>query len=417
MRVLITTFGTRGDIQPFIALAQGLQAAGHTTAICTADGFQPMLAAAGITHLSMNNALLELTQAALSEVTGLADAIRISGQMRPAIRQAMDDEWQAARDWRPDLIVFHPKCLGSAHIAGHLQLPAVLAIPLPFYTATRSFPVPFLPVRSLSGPLNRWSYQFNRLTSLLFARTINDFRQRTLGQRPISRFADALLDANGRPFPILYPYSPAVLPTPPDFPPHVHVTGYWFLAQGHDWTPPADLAAFLAAGNPPVVVGFGSMQGAHAAARTHAIIQALQTTGQRGILLRGWGGLTVGDLPPTIMALDEAPHEWLLPQAAAVAHHGGAGTTAAGVRAGIPSIICPFLGDQPFWGRVIHQRGVGPAPIPQRQLTAERFAAAIQAAVTDQGMRDRAARLGAAVRAEDGVGQAARIFQSFAMTP
>jgi len=406
MRILITTFGTRGDIQPFVALAQGLQAAGHAVAICTADGFQPFLAAAGVPHLPMNNALLELTKAALTEVTGLRDAIRIAGQMKPAIRRAMDDEWRAVQAWQPDLLVFHPKCLGSAHIAAHLGIPAVLTIPLPFYTPTQVFPVPFVALRSLGGLLNRWSYQFNRITSLMFARTINDFRQTTLGKRPISRFADALRDDAGRPFPILYPYSPAVLPVPPDFPAHVHVPGYWFMEQATPWTPPAELVRFLEAGDPPVVVGFGSMHGNDVATRTQAVIAALQTTGQRGILLRGWGGLTTTALPPTILALDEAPHDWLLPRAAAVVHHGGAGTTAAGVRAGIPTIICPFLGDQSFWGHVIEQRGVGPAPIPQRQLTAERLAAAIQTVVTDPGLRHRAASLGATIRSEDGVGTA-----------
>jgi sterol 3beta-glucosyltransferase len=412
MKILITTFGTRGDIQPFIALAQGLQSAGHAVAVCTADGFHPFIAAAGVSHLPMNNALLELTQVALTEVTGLMDAIRVSRKMGPAMRQAMDDEWHAATTWQPDLIVFHPKCLGSAHIAERLRIPAVLAIPLPFYTPTSAFPVPFVPVGSLGRHFNRWSYQFNRLTALLFARTINDFRQTTLGARPVSRFADLLLDATGRPFPILYPYSPAVLPIPPDFPAHVHVPGYWFLDQATGWAPPAELARFLDAGTPPVIIGFGSMHGTHVAERTQAVITALQASGQRGILLRGWGGLRAVELPATIMALDEAPHDWLFPRAAAVVHHGGAGTTAAGVRAGKPSIICPFLGDQPFWGRVIQQRGVGPAPIPHRQLTVERLTAAITTVVQDAAMGARAAALGDAVRREDGVGCAVAVLEA-----
>jgi sterol 3beta-glucosyltransferase len=133
--------------------------------------------------------------------------------------------------------------------------------------------------------------------------------------------------------------------------------------------------------------------------------------GQRGVLARGWGGLQATDLPETVFMLDAAPHDWLFPQMAAVVHHGGAGTTAEGLRAGKPTVICPFMADQPFWGRLVQEQGLGPQPIPQRRLTAPRLAEAIDAAVSDTAMHQRAVALGARIRAEDGVGTATAIIE------
>ena len=143
-----------------------------------------------------------------------------------------------------------------------------------------------------------------------------------------------------------------------------------------------------------------------AARTTRIVLGALERAGQLGVLATGWGGLAAADLPPNVYMLAEAPHDWLLPQMAAVVHHGGAGSTAAGLRAGVPTVICPFFGDQPFWGRRVATLGVGPQPIPQRRLTIDALSAAIRAAVSDPMMRERATALGKTIRAEDGIGQA-----------
>jgi sterol 3beta-glucosyltransferase len=166
------------------------------------------------------------------------------------------------------------------------------------------------------------------------------------------------------------------------------------------------LVNFLQAVPPPVYVGFGSMFMQCGKRKTEIVIEALRLAGQRAVLATGWGGLTAENAPDGIFVLDAVPHDWLLPQVAAVIHHGGAGTTAAALRAGKPTVICPFVGDQTFWGRRVATLGVGPAPIPQGKLTAERLAQAIRSAITDQGMRQRAAALGEAIRAENGVERA-----------
>jgi sterol 3beta-glucosyltransferase len=244
----------------------------------------------------------------------------------------------------------------------------------------------------------------------MFSSMTNRFRTRILGLPPQRRFANMLVRADGLPVPILYPYSPALLPVPGDFPPHVHVTGAWFLDRPATWRPDPALEQFLDAG-PPVYVGFGSMSGKQASGRAQIVLDALAETGQRGLLARGWGGLEVTGLPNNVQLIEAAPHDWLFPRMAAVVHHGGAGTTAAGLRAGKPTVICPFLGDQPFWGTLVHARGVGPHPIPQRQLTASRLAAAISMAVHNPEMRQRAAGLGARMQAEDGVANAVGIVE------
>ena len=176
---------------------------------------------------------------------------------------------------------------------------------------------------------------------------------------PLQRFADQLVTRASAPIPVLYPYSPQLLPVPADFPPRVHVTGAWFLEPTTPWEPPASLAVFLEAGPPPVYVGFGSTGGRGGQRRAQLMLGALAQTGQRGVLARGWGGLGPDTLPDTVYLLDEAPHDWLFPRMAAVVHHGGSGTTAAGLRAGKPTVICPAFGDQPFWGRLVQRGAAG----------------------------------------------------------
>jgi sterol 3beta-glucosyltransferase len=203
-----------------------------------------------------------------------------------------------------------------------------------------------------------------------------------------------------------------LLPVPDDFPPHVHVTGSWFLGGSADWKPPPGLASFLESGPPPIYIGFGSMGDRRAQERTEAILEAVQRARQRAIVATGWGGVREIEAGPAIYFAEEAPHDWLFPQTAAVVHHGGAGTTAAGLRAGKPSIVCPFLGDQPFWGMVVHRQGLGPRPIPQKRLTAARLAAALAEVAEQREMRARAEEMGEKMRAEDGVARAVEVLSA-----
>ena len=238
---------------------------------------------------------------------------------------------------------------------------------------------------------------------------INDFRQR-LG---LPAYSAAKFYRTLRSTPMLSAYSPSIIPHPADWPENVHVTGYFFLDTQSDWQPSPDPAAFLDAGDPPVYIGFGSMAGSNPEQFAQLILEALAKSGQRGLLLTGWGGLRPETVPENVFVLDSAPHSWLFPRMAAVVHHGGAGTTAEGLRAGVPSVIVPFVLDQPFWGARVKALGLGPDPIPQKNLTADRLANAITLAVTDSGMKTARQFVGAAIRAEDGIGNAVKIVQRY----
>jgi len=226
---------------------------------------------------------------------------------------------------------------------------------------------------------------------------------------PAAPFAGPYNSDCTRGLPILYGFSPTVIPAPSDWNENIHVTGYWFLDELDNWTPPPALTDFIESGSPPVYIGFGSMSNRKPEEMADLVVRALKQIDQRAILLSGWGGLSKTDLPDSIFMLDSIPHAWLFPRVAAAVHHGGAGTTAAGLRAGVPSVIVPFFGDQPFWGRRVADLGVGPGPISRQRLTAGRLATAIHQAVTEQEMRQRAAKLGEKIRGENGIARAVEI--------
>jgi sterol 3beta-glucosyltransferase len=256
-----------------------------------------------------------------------------------------------------------------------------------------------------------------KVPSMLFGSVVNEWRKEVLGLTPQSKFTNELVQADGTPVPVLLAMSPHVVPPPADWPETVHVTGYWFLDEGADWEPPDALLAFLADGPPPVFVSFGSMAGRHPERTAAIVLDALAQTGERGLIVTGWGGLKLPDPPANIYITESIPHDWLMPRVGAVVHHGGAGTTAAGLRAGKPTIICPFVADQPFWGRRVAALGVGPAPIPQRKLTPEKLAAAIRQAMSDEDMKRAAGELGAKIRSENGIERAVeRVEQSLSLS-
>ncbi|GAB3174756.1 glycosyltransferase [Myceligenerans halotolerans] len=414
MHALIMSFGTRGDIQPYAALARGLARAGHDVTLAVPDAFADLVPGA-ITLHPAGSEMLRLVQDVMPELSGPRDALRTLGIMKSAMREHIAETWDAARAARPDVVVYHPKCLAGPHIAEALAVPGVLSIPLPFYTPTGAYPVPFLGGASFGVWGNRATYRFNRMATVMYGGMINDFRQRAGLTTKTGRFADPLRNPDGSPVHTLYPYSRHVVPIPADYPPSAHVTGYFFLDDDGAWEPPARLTDFLAAGDPPVYVGFGSMGfGKGADQRRDAILGALAATGLRGIVATGWGGIEPGDAPSDdVLVIEGAPHDWLFPRTAAVVHHGGAGSTAAGLRAGKPSLIVPFLGDQPFWGAQVHRIGAGPEPLSRRKL-ASGLAGSLTELVGDAGYARRAAALGEAIRGEDGVGEGVRVLEEIA---
>jgi len=405
MNILILTVGTRGDVQPYVALGRGLQAAGHGVLVVTLAQFGDFVTSHGLEFAALPAEFLEILQtgAGKAAVAGKGNAFKLMKMVQPMQRRLLDAAWAAVRTRPVDAVVYHPKGLGGYSLAEKFGAAAVLALPVPLYSPTRAFPSLLLPAADLGAALNHASHRLTIwLAGVATRGVVNRWRREVLELPPV---ADELT-LRGRPVLRLYPYSPAVLPTPADWDANSVATGYWFLPHAADWQPDPALVEFLASGPPPVYVGFGSMPSEDASAKTAIILDALEQAGQRGVVATGWGGLTLANAPRHVFALDAAPHDWLFPQMAAVVHHGGAGTTAAGLAAGAPTVICPFFGDQPFWGRRVAALGVGPEPIPQKRLTAEKLAAALRAVTGDAALRARAQQLGAAIRGEDGVGVA-----------
>ncbi|GAA1876083.1 glycosyltransferase [Myceligenerans crystallogenes] len=421
MHALIMSFGTRGDIQPYAALAGALARAGHDVTLAVPDAFADLVPHDGpgtVTHHPAGSGMLRLLREIMPELSGPRDALRTLGIMTSAMRELNTECWAAARAARPDVVVYHPKTLAGPHIAEALGVPGVLSLPLPYYTPTRAHPMPFFGGRSFGGRGNRASYALNRMSGIMYGGMINDFR-RQIGLGRIGRLADPLKNLDGSPVHTLYPYSRHILPVPADYPESAHVTGYWFLdhegVDGGGWEPPAQLADFLATGPAPVYVGFGSMGfGKGADQRRDAVLTALKANGLRGIVATGWGGITPGESgSDDVLVIEGAPHDWLFPRVAAVVHHGGAGSTAAGLRAGRPTLVVPFLGDQPFWGARVHAIGAGPEPLAANRL-ARGLAGRLGDLTGTTSYSHRAAEVGAAIRHEDGLGAGVRVMEQIA---
>lgn len=299
-------------------------------------------------------------------------------------------------------------------------MPSFFAATVPL-SATRSFPLlrfAKATTNPILGVLNYASYLFVEFLIRQQSRQLIDRFRQDLNLPPLSWLGTRyrrMTPSNLAALPLLYGFSTALVPKPIDWSEREQITGFWFLDQAQNYTPPQALIEFIHAGPPPLCIGFGSMPDHQAGELTQIVLQALEQAGQRGILLSGWANLGAAHSRSSwadqVFSIDAVPHDWLFPQVAAVVHHCGAGTTAAVCRAGIPSIGVPFFADQPAWAQRLANLGVSPEPIPRKQLSVERLAAAMQRVVNDSEMRRRATELGQRIRAENGVAQAVERIQ------
>jgi len=430
MRINLLTASTRGDVQPAIALGVGLKKAGFTVQLVAFEEFRALAEAYEIDFFPLRASVQEMMKPSL---TGLVDSgaavFRIVPELLKLFRelylQMTADLWQASQGC--DLLISHAAtAMPAAALAEKLEIPHIETSVFPGWP-TRSFPSIFWP-----WPPGVETKENNLFTVVKGWFNLSTYAPTnwlvTLGLQPvIKRCRTEILNLPARSphqskqsekpiVPALAGFSEQVLPRPPDWGENVHVTGYWFL-DTPAYAPPPALQAFLETGPPPVYIGFGSMPSQNPEQVTALVMKALTLSDQRGIILTGQGpmgcGMAQQDNNGSLYFVDSVPHDWLLPQVSAVVHHGGAGTTAAGIRAGIPSVLVPILGDQLFWGQRVVDLGVGVRPIPRKKLTAECLAAAIHQAVSDPVMRQRAAALSEKIRAEDGVGQAVKIIRQY----
>jgi sterol 3beta-glucosyltransferase len=418
MRITVNTFGTRGDIQPYVALSLGLQHAGHTVRIVTHRIFAAFVQEHGLDFYPLDlDPRQVLIQQALSELGN--NRLRITRWLKENYRPVLRDLFAATLDAsrNAELMLNSGLSFAGWHVAEKLGIPALATYLWPVTPSrhlpatTGSIPPPWLPLR---GAVNYLSAKLsNQLFFKLMSPLVNECRKDILDLRPLGIRDYWPLDSARGGTPIIYGFSPSVIPRPPDWGDGQQVAGYWFLDTEEAYQARADLLDFLGDGPPPVYVGFGSMVDHEREVTNKLIIDALQEAGQRGILQAGWSELGAGHLPDSVFRLGAVPHDWLFPQMAAVVHHGGAGTTATALRAGVPSVVVPWFGDQFFWGWRVQEVGAGPAPITRSRLTTTKLAIAIQQAVSDETIKRTAAQLGQQIRSEDGVGTAVRWINAF----
>ncbi|MEZ4646357.1 MAG: glycosyltransferase [Chloroflexota bacterium] len=411
----ILALGSWGDILPNVLLGHKLKAVGYDVRVVSFENFAPLVTQYGLDFEPIPGD----AQAIMTSNAGVA----LAGSGQNVLKQWQSLRatfWQMAEDiahvlsqphiWQTDAIINQlPGGIYGRDLAAKLQIPMIAVAVIPMLP-TRTMPmVAFPSTLSFLPGYNRLTYQLAELIMFSgFGRPINRWRQKVLGL-PKQPLFDAFKLSSL--YPTLLGFSQAVVPRPADWGDDVHFTGYWQQSQEPDWTPPDDLVAFLQAGPPPVFIGFGSMSVNDPEQMTREVLQGVRLSGQRAVLQSGWAGLGKHDLPDTIYPLTYAPYAWLFPQMAAIVHHGGSGTTGFSLWAGVSTILTPFLFDQFYWGKRVQALGVGPAPIPHKKLTATRLAAAIETAVSNTAMRQRAAALGQRLQQEDGLATAVTIVQ------
>ncbi|MGL6313326.1 glycosyltransferase [Vibrio sp. WXL103] len=410
MKVLLMTIGSRGDIEPFIALGVGLKNKGHQVFICAPARFQPMIEAYELNYSFLTDELFEIVEKGTLEamgslISGIRTAIKMHRLAKPINRKMLKQTIQAGLAAEPELIIYHPKAMAAASIAEKLSIPAIMAVLQPMVVPTQAFPAAGLP--NLGKCFNRLSYHLVEKGFGQYRQELNQYRETLLSLPPLGQDVSVLTREKGQAIPVLHAYSDLLIPRPNDWPETAVVCGDWFLstAQG-DYQPPAELKAFLHHPQPPIYIGFGSMSGGDPKKTTRIVFEAVKATGVRAIVASGWGGIESVDLSDKVLMIEGAPHHWLFPKVAAVVHHGGAGTTAASLRAGKPTLICPFFGDQPFWGQTVAKHGLGPELIKQKKLTVDNLAHAINEMMTNQAMQVRAERMGEQLARHNGVDKA-----------
>lgn len=413
MKIFLIALGTRGDVQPYIALGLGLEKAGHKVTICTTANFRGFVTEYGLAFEPTRDEIVELmnTDAGRAVFDGdksIWKTIKIYAELfkkSDAFQMHMlEDTWKAAEKSKPDVILYHPKGYGAPHFAQKLNVPVILSLVVPGVVPTEAFPAFGFPTWKLGG----W---YNRLTSKLlmglaamgFGKYVKRWRK-AHAMPDLEQRVSLVNTPAGSPIPAMHGISRHVLPFPQDWPSYASMTGYWFLDEPTNWQAPQALVDFINAGDPPVYIGFGSMAGSKTAKISQIVVEAVKKAKVRAILSTGWGGINAQNLPDSMLQIDGAPHSWLFSRVAAVVHHGGAGTTAAALRAGKPSLICPFFGDQPFWGRRVHALGAGPLPIAQKDLAVDNLAAALQDLTTNADYRRNAEAIGEKLRQEDAIG-------------
>lgn len=411
-KIAITLGGSRGDLQPYLALALGLQNAGAEVRIVTAGAHESFVRERGLdfapvsldTHAVVTH-LLEQQPTIIGFMKGMTE------QLGQKVDENLCQYAKATAD--ADTILYGASGGLGQFAARHLGIPTAMVELQPILRPTSAYrssltPAPpgFVRDTKLESLYNRLSYVGAHEAAWHFLKPHLNRGLSNVFSLPPLQALDPFRSADPKTEPGICAWSPTILPRPSDYGDHLHVTGYCFLDTPTTWSPSAQLLDFFDSGPPPISIGFGSMKGMDPEWWEHTLVNALRKIGRRAVLLTGWGELGQVDWPDDIFQTPEVPHDWLFPKVATVVHHGGAGTTAAALRAGTPQVVVPFFFDQMFWGETIATLGAGSNPLPRKTLSSHRLADAVAYILSNPAVVHNARQLGAKVRAENGVNNA-----------
>lgn len=413
MRIALVTGGSRGDAQPYIALGAELRRRGHEVAVATYAPYAGTVEDAGLRFVRVSGEPRRIVED-LTEVGG--SVVRYARRFRqvtePLLEQNFEEILEGCRG--ADAVVYASVAVLGYFAARKLGVPAFMAEMQPVFEPTTRFPSAIVPEgpRGMRSPYNWLSYTVVRQ---VYWRTFRPMLAEIgdggvdLGEIPRLRGPWPYLKRTGAP--VLCAWSPHVLPRPAGWDDRFRVTGYWFLDRPSAWTPPAGLEEFLSGGAPTVAVGFSSVRSdTKMRADLDRILRAADANGVKVVFVGGWSGIARADLPAGAFAVEEAPHDWLFPRVSATIHHGGAGTTAAALRAGIPSVVLPFSADQAFWGRALVRVGAGILCAGHWAGSAGGLDRAVAAAVGSR-LQVGARAIGGELRDERGTASAAEVIE------
>jgi sterol 3beta-glucosyltransferase len=416
MKIAITTVGTRGDLQPYIALGLGLKSLGYDVQIVSAKNEASFVRNYGLDFYALDVDIQKIMEG--GEVQEMAKGsnpvkfiighLKGSKSLKELMIKTQGEIWNACQD--ADLVVFHPGMPLGFFLAKEKNKKAVLATPFPV-VSTKEYP------SILFYALPKLGSYYNLLTHFIFDKVFW-----ALAKSPIKAFwakniktkanfsTSALQQQMATGQIVLNGYSELLFAQPQQWPDNIHTTGSWIIETEPDFLPPTELNDFIDNGPMPIYIGFGSMKALDSFGDTLAIIiEALTITKQRAVVGLGWTKNSYTQkLPDSVFLIDSVPHTWLFAKMKMVVHHGGAGTTATGLRAGKPTIIIPHNADQPAWGQRVFELGVGAKPIQKYKLTADKLANAILFAAAPHIVAN-AEELGQKLRNENGVQKAAQI--------
>jgi len=409
-RIAIATIGTQGDVQPYVSLALALQQRGYSVVLGAPSDFEDMIAAHGIEFVSLGSNMQSfLTQARFENA--MSQSMLINGpallrQGQMIVDTAARLSWEMAQG--ADAIIANMNTSFAIDIAEALKIPVIMSALQPLNT-TSEFPLCMYYGPTFGRALNRLSYTTMTVQQIYYNLPRNRLRRELMGLDSRKK-GGFFKDTAGVALPTLYAYSALVSARPRDWPKSAIVTGFWSLPDTSEWQPSEAFREFLSKGEAPVYIGFGSMPFG-AERNTQILKEAVQLWGGRVVVARGWGGINPDDLPANIFAIEKAPHDKLFKYVKAVVHHGGAGTTSAGLHLGKPTFIVPQTVDQPYWGRRVYELGFGPKPVRLRRLTPEILASALADLTSNPSYQLAAEALASRLNAEDGPGRAIKVIE------